>query len=74
MPDFRRCNSCENQNCKEGGVPNCRRYVEPRNFRLPMLVHVMNQRDVSPVQLLLKSFGFKIMEREEYPYFFLSVA
>lgn len=74
MSDFRKCNSCENHNCKDGGVPNCKRYVEPRGFKLPMLIHVMNQRNIDPVHSLLESFGFKVMERKEYPYFFLSVA
>jgi len=80
MSSFIKCNVCESRNCpyddkaveRMGGSLSCKGYEPPREFKLPLLVHLMSKKDATPIHDLLQSFGFKIMEREEYPYFFLT--
>lgn len=78
MIDFVKCNKCAvSRNCtiKDELVDskNCKSFIELDRFCMPMLVHLMSGNSIDNTVNILKIFGFRIEEKDKYPYFRLRV-
>lgn len=59
------CNNYDNLNFAKG----CKLFVGMKDFKTPMLVHLMVDRKADKTKEVLEKFGFVIEEWGTYPYF-----
>uniref|UniRef100_A0A6M3K4T2 Uncharacterized protein n=2 Tax=viral metagenome TaxID=1070528 RepID=A0A6M3K4T2_9ZZZZ len=80
MAGLTKCNICEFPKIcslidRISDSTNCRSFIPPKEFKMPMLTHLMmSERNVNETMKLLKKFRFNIREIDKYPFFRLELA
>ena len=78
-PHHFKCNICEAR-CpydrkmlnKMEGTDKCRKFVSPDQFRVPIIIQMLN-KNATVIHNLLTSAGLRFKELDKYPFFRLEV-
>lgn len=69
------CNNCEYpRRCNPQSVNPCSKYVGPKEFKLPLLHHLVYSGKIDQAAELLGRFDIKVIDTDYYPYFKLELS